>query len=602
MSIDIIYTPHILNLFTTSFDKFEINKDITNTYSWTNYKNLFGNLYNNLLLSIDNNDINSFNKIYFIITLLFINYTNFLKYIKHDDYSNKNIYDFINSIKINKKIVNFIILNNNNEFINNIIKINNPFFLNRIKSSKLTNKEYIKSLINDYINECKQMDKITDNNIVNGEKKILNIIIFRFMYTKNINYDNYHNFFIKKILNQKNNSNLNNFLKLIPSSKNILNVRNLYVTSNNNIDININKIIKFFVNNNNKISITNTTNNNNSYKYYITNKKYGGTLILNINENNNNNLEFNYFQKNLSLLSYNISDLKHINFLNKTNNLIEININNNIIDNISNLLHIFHLLTSSFKLLESYPDNLYECVYPIDYNKYYYDSLCNFLQFIKPFINNNISYNKFMIDLIKYVFIYSYYDYYFYYSNNLLDAILSNYKFKNNIFNDFLLNLKTTLRLPEDLLNYPPFFNINDDIDTIIYYNFEIPNYLKLFDIINAIIDTFDIKINNKLNIIEQSIYFFIKDIKDIEINKNIENNKNNKNIKKSSTKSNESTKSNDSSVSTTSNTDLDSELKSKVDETLLSQNEKDLFNNNTTYIELNIENSSNCIFNTEIQ
>jgi hypothetical protein len=618
MSIDIIYTPNIMNLFTISFDKFVINKETIKIYSWDNYKNYFDKLYDNLLLSINNDDINMFVKIYYIITLLYINYTNFLKYIKHDDLYNKNIYNFINSIKINKKIVSFIILNSTNEFINNIIKINNPFFLSRIKSNKLNDINYIKLLINDYINEYKQMDKLTDSNIINGEKKILNIIIFRFMYSKNINYNNYHDFFIKKILNKKNNSNFNNFLKLIPHSKNILNVINLSNANinnniNTNINIDFNKILKFFINNNNRLIISNIANNNS--KYFITNKKYGGTLIININSNDNiiNNIEFNCFQRNLSLINYNIKHLKNINFLNKTSNLIEININNNIIDNISNLLHIFHLLTLSFKLLESYPDDLHECIFLNDYNEYYYDSICNFLKFIKQFININISYNKFMIDLIKYVYIYSYYDYYFYYSNNLLDTILSNFKFKNNIFNEFLVNLKTTLKLPKDLLNYPPFFNIEDDINSIIYYNFEMPNYFKLFDIINAIVDTFDIKINNKLNIIEQTIYFFIKDInkKTNNINNKTNNNNNNKtnNINNNSSNSseNETTSSNNSSNNSNNNSisdivfDSDNELKSKIDETLLSKNDKDLLNNNNTYIELNIENSANCLFNTEI-
>jgi hypothetical protein len=601
MSIDIIYNQDILNLFTTSFDKFVITKEINSTYSWNNFKNIFDKLYNNLLVTIEDDNINMFIKNYYIITLLYINYTNFLKYIKHEDIYNKNIYDFINSIKINKKVASFLILNSNNEYVNNIIKINNPFFLNRIKFNKLNNIEYLKSLVNDYINEYKQMDKLTDTNIINGEKKILNIIIFRFMYSKNINFNNYHDFFIKKILNKKNNSNLNNFLKLIPHSKNILNVINLSNTNiknniNTNINIDFNKILKFFMNNNNKIIISNITNNNS--KYFITNKKYGGTIIINlINDNNSNLINFNCFQRNLSLINYNVKYLKNIIFLNKTNNFIEININTKIIDNISNLLHIFHLLTLSFKLLESYPDDLHECIYLNDYDEYYYDSMCNFLEFIKQYINVNISYNKFMIDLIKYVYIYSYYDYYFYYSNNLLDTILSNFKFKNNIFNEFLVNLKTTLKLPKDLLNYPPFFNIEDDINSIIYYNFEIPNYFKLFDIINAITDTFDIKINNKLNIIEQTIYFFIKDIKNNNININNKNNKNNKN---SSSSSENETSSSNNSISNII-FDSDNDLKSKIDETLLSKNDKDLLNNNNTYIELNIENSANCLFNTEI-
>ena len=599
MSIDSIYTPNILNLFVLRFDKLLLNTQDLSIYNWNNFKQTFDNLYNHLFKSINSNNIDLFIQIYYFITLLYINYTNFLKYSKHIDFNNKNIYNYINSIKFNKKFINFLIINSNNDKINNIIKIINPFFLKRIKHRKLSNNDYINTLINEYINNSKQMDILSDSTITNDNKstpgkKILNIIIFRFIHSKNINFINYHDFFNKVILNEsKYNSSFDKFIKLIPFSKNILNSNNN--NSNTNINIHFDKIINFFINKFPKLSITNIDSNNNVIKYTITNKKYNGSVIININQNNIDNLEFNCFQRNLSLINYNIKQLKNINFFNKTNNFIEINLNNPVINNISNLLHIIHLLTISFKLLETNPDDLYECIYLIDYYKYYYNTFCYFFEFIKPFINNNLSYNKFVIDLIKYIYIYSYYDYYFYYSNNLLETIINNYKFKINIFNDFLLNLKSTLRLPKDLLNYPPFFDINDDINSIIYYNFEIPNYFKLYDLINSIINSFNININSNVNILHQTISFFTQIVNKPIIKPN--------NNDTSDNTSDNSHNNSDSSNSSSNSDNNNSELKSKINDfdIKLSKDEKKLINNNTTYLELNVENSSNYLFNTEV-
>ena len=62
MSIDCIYTKDILNLFILPFDKLEINikkNNNENSYNWNNFKNIFNKLYDNIIFSIDNNDLNT---------------------------------------------------------------------------------------------------------------------------------------------------------------------------------------------------------------------------------------------------------------------------------------------------------------------------------------------------------------------------------------------------------------------------------------------------------------------------------------------------------------------------------------------------------------
>ena len=50
------------------------------------------------------------------------------------------------------------------------------------------------------------------------------------------------------------------------------------------------------------------------------------------------------------------------------------------------------------------------------------------------------------------------------------------------------------MKIPDELMNYPPFINLeSDDINSILYYNFEIPNYFKLFDLLCAYSSVFNI-------------------------------------------------------------------------------------------------------------
>jgi hypothetical protein len=74
---------------------------------------------------------------------------------------------------------------------------------------------------------------------------------------------------------------------------------------------------------------------------------------------------------------------------------------------------------------------------------------------------------------------------------------------------------------------YPSFFNIADDIDNLLYYTYDIPNYYKLYDFINAIINVYDIKINkHNFDIIEIFSVIHTSTPKNIDINKKVNKNK----------------------------------------------------------------------------
>jgi hypothetical protein len=226
---------------------------------------------------------------------------------------------------------------------------------------------------------------------------------------------------------------------------------------------------------------------------------------------------------------------------------------------------------------------------------------------------------------------------------------MSSYSYKNNIFEDFIQNLKKTLKIPKELFAYPPFFDITDDIDSLIYYSFEIPSYLKLFDFINAICYVFDkkyystypqdinfekiinkyfftslqqshqqsqsqtqtqtqlkISLNNK-NYKKQEIVSS-DSIIDTQIDTQISEKpriKNNKMLSSKTSKissSDSNSNSNSETQADTSDNDND-DLKSRLNHdqiSTLSSKDKKLIHNTNTYIELNIENSINYGLDTD--
>lgn len=609
--LDEIYDIYVQSLFTENFDQI-ILKYKNNNYEWKKFEKIFRQMYNLILESKNEKDliVN-----YHMFILLYLNYTNYLKYSQNSDFNNHEIYNIINKIKFNKNILKKILSYTPNTNIKKIIKITNPFI--NLKSNKFKNEEYLDKFITEYLLNSKQMEKLSEMSNENY-KKSLNILIFRNMISIKNKYNNYHDFFIKNIINFNDLNfflDFDSFINKIPNWKKILDFR----TKNSDFEINVNiiDVLKFLLTKISKLSIE-----NNSDKFILTNTKYGGKLIICFDPNIQST-EFNNYQINYSLMHFGLEELKNFNFLKKTSTFIEIKLLSKNIKDLSSLLDIIHLLTISFKILESYPNDIYECIYPVEYTNYYFLSFCMFLEFVKPHIKKSPGINKFIIDLIKYFYIYSYYDYYFYYSKNLFETIMSNYSYKNNIFEEFINNLKNTLKIPKELFSYPPFFNIEDDLNSSLFYSFEIPNYFKLFDLVNAISYVFSkdyYSKNNKnidlIGLIKKNFYIIDVD----NLNNKKENNislseslihtgisdKPKKSIKNKYSSDDETSSSTTLNYTSSNKNQSESydDLKSRLNiDQISNMNKKDkkLIQNTNTYIELNIENSINCDLVTDI-
>ena len=606
MNNNLFYNSYIIGLFIFNFNELQ-NKYKNENYDWINFENIFNNIFK--ILSDENINEDNFIKYYYIFTFLYLNYSNYLVYINHKDCSNAKLEKIVKKIKTNNNIVKNIFKLSSNKHIQKIIKTNNIYIYNKIKKNINVN-----NLINYYIQDIKQFDKISELENDNY-KKILNLIIYRFISCKNNNYSNYHSFFMKNLFLYNSNNNLldfDYFIKQIPKSRKILNI--LVNTKNNDkINVNINKILNFILEKNNKFFIDST----NEKFIIIKNKNCNGSIKINIS-NNFENIEFNQYQTNYNFLHYNLIQLKEFNFLNKSFSSIEINIFSLFIKDLSSVLEFIHLITISIKIISSYPSDIYECLYPIEYTNYYFDTFCTFIEFFKNDINSNYLYNKFIIDVIKFLYIYSYFDYYFYFSNNLIDTLFNNIEHKNNIFLEFVNNLKNILKLPKELLPFPPFFKNDFDINSVIYYNFEIPSYFKLFDILNAICYVFDKKKyskNNKQNIIDiiiNHIHFDNTHNYIISTNKcvSINNFKSDNDISydldldSDSESELESESESESSDKLLSSVIYSKDFESKLDTDIINEmtmNDRINMEKSNTYIELNINpDISDCILYTE--
>lgn len=578
------------NLFINYFDEIEINVELMKKYKWSNISQIFNSLYEKLILFQSTSD---FIKNYYSIMLYFINYTNFLKYIKHSDYELDEIYDFLNKIKYNTNIINFIQENINNENIENIFGTFNPFIKNKVKvcGNSINQKQ-----LNDFTDNVKHLDNIYLNTNTTS-KKILNVLLYRYILSNNVNELNYNNFFVKNIMedNSSNVINLNSLVKNLPNYKNII---NLQVSSEikNNLGIQLSKLVTFIIKDYPFIKMNTVIDPNKVKIIQLTNSKFGGKIIIKKSVNKIN--ELNLYQQNINLINFNIKELKNLHIFKKTNNFIVIEYTSSIINDLSSLLHLTHLITCGVKLLETYPSSIYECMYPLDYNKYYYKTFINFLLYIKEHVNEDMSYNRFLIDLIKYYYVYSYYDYYFYYNSNLVKTVIERIKYKNNIFNEFCDSLKYLFKLPAEMTNYPPFFNIEDDLDNLIYYTLEIPNYFKFHDLISAITQVFNIRINNSNNF---DLIKIISTIKCDNSNQIINGFNTQMNLKKTNYDANLNNKNSDKNNDKKNSDKSKEENLSKIDMSDIPKNEKNLVNNNNAFIELNIENSENYALNTEL-
>ena len=421
-------------------------------YEFKNIKNNILEYIKEIILYSSNNDIQHFINSYYNYYYLYYNSIN------HYFYNNKDIpkelIDIHNSINIDYNIIKFLLSNINNREIKYIIKN----ICSYIEFQKIINK----NIINKYIKFIKS--NISINEIMDDKERIINIVFYRKIST--MQYKNFDEFYSKKIYKSKNTINL----KLIPQSTNII---DLCCKNNNcsNVIFNINEIIQFIIGDYKNVNVEYNNNNIN----ILFNKLH----IIHIIKSIRNDVVVN-----------NINTEK-INYL-PQNNYCETTIFYTELNNLSTLLIFIHNFLYCIKLSHSKPTNLYEFDNPLKYNEYYYDSFVYFISYIKPHINKNMIYNKFLVELFRFYYLYSFVDYIFYY-DNAMDYILENPELKHRPFNELFNNLTPLFHLSSDLLNYPPFIkNSQTSINDITNYCIEQPNYYKLFDFINALLFVFN--------------------------------------------------------------------------------------------------------------
>ena len=170
MNDNLFYNQNVMTLFVCNFDEISLRHK-KEDFNFVEFENIFNFIFSKL----SHNDINEddFIKYYYMFTFLYLNYTNYLVYIKHPDVENPNLEKLATVVKTSLGIVKNIFKFISNENIQKIIKINDIFVLNKIK--KNTKDTNIKHNITSYIYNIKQIDKISklENN---NYKKILEVL------------------------------------------------------------------------------------------------------------------------------------------------------------------------------------------------------------------------------------------------------------------------------------------------------------------------------------------------------------------------------------------------------------------------------------------
>ena len=410
-------------------------------------KNILNKVKDKIFNNIENIKIDEFIKNYNLYELYL------LYFINHTSINIDELNILINIINTN--IIKFIMIQMKYPQIRQIAKNISPYIL--------YNKKITKSSI-------KTIELIVEqNNILAYKKnfdKFLETIIFRYISSKNNGYSNFHDFYVENYINEyySTNKNFIHFFNDIFDSSNIINFT---------VDAKIKEIEKININDINKFIFN---------KYNIKNN------IININDNIieiniNPNINIGIVHK-----KYNLNNIINID----TKNHIIINFNYYEINNLSLLLIYIHYLTISLKLINFIPNNIYELNNSHAIPNYFLDTFINFFKFIKDKINVDLSYNKYIVDLFKFYYMYSFYDYIFFNDNTIIKMMLKNKKESGNILNDMLCELQDMFNF-KNTLNYPPFIDNDDNIDNIIYYSFQSLNYFKLFDFIKALMKVFNI-------------------------------------------------------------------------------------------------------------
>lgn len=526
MDNNLIFNKDIIKLFTHTFDNVaNNNRDMVggvrgNSYNWDNMKKYFTKLVE-LLVNFDLNKQNrgEYIKYYIFTKISFIYYINYLEYIDHEDALNNDIDTFNNEFKYNLKIIHKIHLSCKNPL--KLLNILHPFFKNA--------KSYYNRDDETYLNICKTNKKYENiclnvvstpgpnhnhdhNHIPNHDhnhipnlgpnhnhdqgSKLISLITFNHNMVKNLDYNSYSEFYYRNVIDRKHYFNNNfidftNFVDNIPNYKKVLSTD---VKNSNNKEsvrhVRISEIIKFVLKYFPYLSYS-----KNNGKYVISHIKNGGKIIIEKSTESINII----FQYNLNLFYLNNPELKDITFFKNTNNFIKIKYQHSIITDLTSLLNTFYFITRSCKYIEYYANSINEILNIEQYNYCFYDTFLYFLSFIQKDIETNTYYKKFVIDIIKYYYLYSYYDYYFYNDVELvtmLNNCSSEGSNKSKIFDKFCYNIKKLFKIPNELLYYPPFFKIDNSNDNIFLYSYEYPNYIKLYDILYSISTVF--KFSNK--------------------------------------------------------------------------------------------------------
>lgn len=542
--MDLLTKYKITDLITKNFDDIKNNSTNSTIYSWKNIKHLF----NDLLLNITNsNSHQEFIFNYYLFQIIYIIYSNYILYFDHPDKNNLDIINLYKKFRYDPKINSYICNNKSNQKILNIMLTKNIFIYNYLKkTNKINIPEMIKSI--------KNYDKIMDYP-ANSYKKILNLIIYRFLYSETNNKDTYHHFFIDNIITKKLSDSDKNFISKIPSFKNLFLLN--YNNTTKKFSYHINNIIQSIISPNPNLIF-------NHHNMTITHKKNNAKIIF--IHNDSENISYNIHQQNLNLFYFNIPEISNLSFVKKLNNLITVKFNNHHIHSLEELIQLIHIITCSIKYLDYQPTSIDEIYNIASYDNYFYDTFFNFFKFIKKDIFIN-SYQSFIFNLIKNIYLHAYFDFYIYNNKTLLTTIIQNLNKKTEIFTEFSNSIHSLFNLSDDFLSYPPFIPHNDDLDNPLHYSFDIPNYFKFIDLVNVILSTFNSNSNlsNISNLLSTFNDIFNDNFNLNKIPKTENINKNNK----------------------TENINKNENI-NKINKT-----------ENNLYEELNVENSENYILNT---
>jgi uncharacterized membrane protein YgcG len=479
---NLIYNKDIINLFTNTFDNNECKGE---SYNWSNMKKYFTKLFD-LLVNFDLNKKNrdEYIKYYIFTKISFVYYINYLEYTEHKDALNNDIDAFNNAFKYNLKIIHKIHLSC--KYPLKILNILYPFFKNA--------KSYYNRDDETYSNICKTNKKYENillqiTGSCGNKEQIVNLITFNHNMVKNLDYNSYSEFYYKNIIDRKHYFNNNfidftNFVDNIPSYKEILSIDVDGCNDKESVKhVRISEIINFVLKYFPYLSCTKNDKN----MYVISHIKNGGKIVIEKSTESINII----FQYNLNLFYLNNPELKDITFLKNTNNFIKIKYQNNIIKDLTTLLNTFYFITRSCKYIDHCANSIDEILNIEQHNYCFYDTFLYFLIFIQKDIIVNTYYKKFVIDVIKYYYLYSYYDYHFYNDVELVTMMNKNDTNKNKVFDKFCCNTKKLFKIPNDLLSYPPFFKIENSNDNVFLYSYDYPNYIKFYDMLYSISTVF---------------------------------------------------------------------------------------------------------------